>query len=88
MSRAIDARQDKRGSTVVREIPLVRDNKLRTVVLNAIDGTIIPHGPACQGLRHSFGSTVSPNSRIDPSASASAMSLKLTCNEAISKSPI
>jgi hypothetical protein len=40
---------------------------------------------------HSFGmrgSTSSPNSRIDACASASAISLKLTCSEAISKSPI
>ena len=38
--------------------------------------------------RGNLGSTSSPNSRIDACASASAMSLKLTCSEAISKSPI
>ncbi len=48
-------------------------------------------GRALSALRYSrgnLGSTSSPNSRIDACASASAMSLKLTCTEAISKSPI
>ena len=40
-----------------------------------------------RGYSDRFGSTCSPNSRIDASASASGRSLKFTCTEAISNPP-